>query len=138
MTMTDAKAFMDRFVTFINSGDPQLAEALVAPDAVFHAPGQAEPLRGPGGYLAIIGMMRSGFSDIGWTLEQTVAQGEWIAARFTMRGTHDGNFFGVPASSRKIEVQAMNFYRVVHGKIREEYGQPDFMGLMQQIGAIPG
>jgi predicted ester cyclase len=43
---------------------------------------------GPAGYLAIIGMMRSGFPDIQWTLEEIVAEDDKIAARFTMRGTH--------------------------------------------------
>jgi predicted ester cyclase len=54
-----------------------------------------------------------------------------------MRGTHQGAFFGVPPTGKKIEVQAMNFYRFSSGQIVEEYGQPDLLGLMQQIGAIP-
>ena len=54
-----------------------------------------------------------------------------------MRGTHDGTFFGVPATGKKIEVRAMNFYRLADGKFVEEYGQPDLLGLLQQIGAMP-
>jgi hypothetical protein len=38
-----------------------LAQELISPDAVFHVPGRREPMRGPAGYLAVIGMMRSGF-----------------------------------------------------------------------------
>ncbi len=60
-----------------------------------------------------------------------------LAARFTMRGTHDGAFFGAPATGKKIEVRAMNFYRFSDGMIAEEYGQPDLLGLLQQIGALP-
>jgi steroid delta-isomerase-like uncharacterized protein len=70
-------------------------------------------------------------------LEDTVAEADKVAARFTMRGTHQGAFFGVPPTGKKIEVQAMNFYRFSSGQIVEEYGQPDLLGLMQQIGAIP-
>jgi len=55
-----------------------------------------------------------------------------------MRGTHNGTFFGVPATGRPIKVQAMNFYRFSNGQIIEEYGQPDMLGLLQQIGAVPG
>jgi steroid delta-isomerase-like uncharacterized protein len=82
-------------------------------------------------------MMRSGFSDIQWSLEEAIAEGDKIAARFIMSGTHDGTFFGVPATGRKIEVRAVNFYRFSEGKIVEEYGQPDLLGLLQQIGAMP-
>ena len=53
-------------------------------------------MRGPDGYLAMIGMMRSGFPDIQWTLEEMIAEDDMVAARFTMRGTHRGTFFGVP------------------------------------------
>ena len=99
-------------------------------------------MHGLGGYLAIIGMMRSGFPDIQWALEEIIAEelgaGDMrIAARFTMRGTHQGDFFGIPATGRSIAVQAVNFYRVSNGKIVEERGQPDLLGLMQQIGAAP-
>jgi predicted ester cyclase len=53
-----------------------------------------------------------------------------------MRGTHDGTFFGVPPTGKSIKVQAMNFYRLADNQIIEEYGQPDLLGLLQQIGAV--
>jgi len=137
MTAETNKIVMHRFLEFINTASESLAQRLISPDAIFHVPGRPEPMRGPAGYLAIIGMMRGGFSDVQWTLEETIAEGDRIAARFTMRGTHDGPFFGVPASGKKIEVRAMNFYRFADGKIVEEYGQPDLLGLLQQIGAVP-
>jgi steroid delta-isomerase-like uncharacterized protein len=137
MTIEANKAVMKRFTEFINTASEKLATELVSPNAIFHVPGRPEPMRGPAGYLAIIGMMRSGFPDIQWTLEDTVAEADKVAARFTMRGTHQGAFFGVPPTGKKIEVQAMNFYRFSSGQIVEEYGQPDLLGLMQQIGAIP-
>ncbi len=124
MTPQDSKRFMQRFVEFINTASERLAEELIAPDAVFHVPGRAEAMRGPAGYLAIIGMMRGGFPDIQWTLEQLITEGDMLAARFTMRGTHKGDFFGVPPSGRPIQVQAMNFYRIAGGTIVEERGHP--------------
>jgi steroid delta-isomerase-like uncharacterized protein len=114
-----------------------LAGELISPDAIFHVAGRAEPMRGPAGYLAIIGMMRGGFPDIQWTLEETIAEGDKVAARFTMRGTHEGTFYGVPPTGKKIEVNAMNIYRFSNSEILEEHGQPDLLGLLQQIGAVP-
>ena len=63
-------------------------------------PGRPEPVKGPQGYLEIIAMMRSGFPDIQWTLEEMIVEGDKIAARFIMRGTHQGAFFGVPPTRK--------------------------------------
>ena len=131
------KVVMSRFVEFINTGSEKLAEELISPDAVFHVPGRPEPLRGPAGYLAVIGMMRGGFPDIQWTLEEMIAEDDKVAARFTMRGTHQGSFLGVPPTGKTIAAQAMNFYRLSGGQFIEERGQPDLLGLLQQIGAVP-
>jgi len=128
---------MIRFTEFINTASETLAAELISPDAIFHVPGRSEPMRGPAGYLAIIQMMRGGFPDIQWTLEEMVAEGDKVAARFIMRGTHLGTFFGTPSTGKTIAVQALNIYRLSHGQIVEETGQPDLLGLLQQIGAIP-
>lgn len=129
--------FMRRFVQFINTADEQLGEELIAPNAEFYVPYQSEPLVGVPGYLKAIEVMRGGFPDVQWTLDEFVVDDEKIAARYTMRGTHDGDFFGVPATGKQIGVQSMNFYDVADGKIVGERGLPDLLGLMQQIGAAP-
>jgi steroid delta-isomerase-like uncharacterized protein len=137
MSAESNKLLMSRFVEFINTANEVLAEELVDANAIFHAPVSPDPFIGPHGYLEILGMMRSGFPDIQWTLEEMSAENDTVAARFIMRGTHQATFFGVPASGKKIQVQAVNFYRFSNGKIVEERGQPDLLALLQQIGAIP-
>ena len=137
MTPETSKRVMIRFTEFINTASETLAAELISPDAIFHVPGRPEPMRGPAGYLAIIQMMRGGFPDIQWTLEEMVAEGDKVAARFTMRGTHLGTFFGAASTGKKIAVQALNIYRLSRGQIIEETGQPDLLGLLQQIGAVP-
>src|SRR5215208_1886052 len=115
MSAETNKLVMGRFTDFINTASEKLADELISPDAIFHVPGRAEPVQGPAGYLAIIGMMRGGFPDIQWTLEEMIAEGDKVAARFTMRGTHRGTFFGVPPTGKSIVVQAVNFYRLSRG-----------------------
>lgn len=137
MTIETNKRIMHRFTEFINTVSEKLAAELISPNAVFHVPGSPEALQGPAGYLEIIGMMRSGFPDIQWSLEELIAEGDQVAALFTMRGTHQGVFFAVPPTGKKIDVSAMNFYRLSGGQFVEERGQPDLLGLLQQIGAIP-
>ena len=137
MSAESNKLLMSRFVEFINTANEVLAEELVDANAIFHAPVSPDPFIGPHGYMEILGMMRSGFPDIQWTLEEMIAENDTVAARFIMRGTHQATFFRVPASGKKIQVQAVNFYRFSNGKIVEERGQPDLLALLQQIGAIP-
>ena len=138
MSIENNIQLMKHFVEFINTANVQLAQELISADATFYVPGQPEPMHGPEGYLAIIGMMRSGFPDIQWSLEDKVVEENKVAARFIMTGTHKATFFGVPPTGKIIKVQAINFYRFSNGQIVEEYGQPDMLGLLQQIGAMPG
>lgn len=138
MTTEQNKQVMQKFTNFINTASPALADELIDPEAIFHVPGRPEPLRGPDGYLDIIAMMRGGFPDIQWTLDELICEESKVAARFIMRGTHQGDFMGVAPTGNTIAVQALNIYHLSDGKIVKEYGQPDMMSLMHQIGALPG
>src|ERR671912_1021208 len=100
--METTREFFKLFVQFINTADDNLAQQLISPVAKFYVPGQPEPLQGPKGYLMIISMMRSGFPDIQWTIEDMITENEKVAVRFTMRGTPQGTFLGVPATKRPI------------------------------------
>ncbi|HEX7758728.1 MAG TPA: ester cyclase [Caulobacteraceae bacterium] len=131
------RILFQRFLQFINSASRELAEELVSPDAVFHAPGAPGPLRGPEGYLQLLAMLRGGFPDVQWTLDELVAEGDRLAARFTMRGTHNGPFLGLAPSGKPFVASSMAFYRLADGKIVEETGLPDMLAILQQIGAVP-
>jgi steroid delta-isomerase-like uncharacterized protein len=135
--METTTVFFKQFLQFINTADENLAQQLISPVAKFYVPGQSEPLQGPKGYLMIIAMMRGGFPDIQWTIEDMITENNKVAVRFTRRGTHKGVFMGVPATEKSIVVQAMNFYRLADNQIIEEFGQPDMLGLLTQIGAVP-
>jgi steroid delta-isomerase-like uncharacterized protein len=129
---------LDRFIEFINSGDAKIGQEVISPSALFHVPLGPEPLKGLDGYLQILGMMRSAFPDIQWSLRETVCEDDKVVARFETRGTHRGDFMGVPATGKETVMTALNVYRFEGGMIVEERGQPDIWGLMVQIGAVPG
>ena len=139
MSVEANKRVVQRFTTeCINTANETVAAELITPDAVLHVPpGMPAPPRGPAGYLQIVHMMRGGFSDIQWTLEEMVAEGDKVAARFSLRGTHDGPFFGVPPTGKAIVSTSTSFYRIVNGKIVEDHGLPHMLGILQQIGAVP-
>jgi steroid delta-isomerase-like uncharacterized protein len=137
MTIESNKRLMRKFTEFINSASKQMAEELISPEAIFFVPGHTEPMRGPAGYLAIIGMMRAGFPNIQWSLDELVAEDDKVAARFTMRGLHQGEFFGVPPSGKKIEVKAMNFYRIADESSLKSMVSLIFSGCFNRLEQCP-
>jgi predicted ester cyclase len=66
-----------------------------------------------------------------------IAEGDKVAARLTARGTHNGDFQGIRPTGKPISFTGMRFYRLVGGRIAEEWANFDSLGLMQQLGAAP-
>jgi predicted ester cyclase len=71
------------------------------------------------------------------TVEDMIAEGDTVAFRLTLRGTHEGEFIGVPATGNRIEMTVQNFYRLRDGKVVERWSNPDMLTLMVQLGAVP-
>jgi predicted ester cyclase len=71
------------------------------------------------------------------TLDGIVAEGDEVATRFTLRGTHRGELMGVPATGKDVTVPGITILRFAGGKCVERWSQADFLGMLQQIGAIP-
>ena len=134
--MSTARELIAKFETMINTADENLAAELIAEDAIFYAPTQPEPLKGPKGYLTIVYMMRSAFSDVQWHLEDCVVEQDKIAVCWTCTGTHNGNFMGHPATNKSFEVRCMNFYRLRNEKFTSDIGCPDILGILIQTGMI--
>ena len=82
-------------------------------------------------------MLRSAFPDLNATIEDMVAEGDKVAIRITWKGTQKGDFMGVPPTGKSVSFGVMDIVRVAEGKCVEHWGETDFMGLMQQLGAIP-
>jgi predicted ester cyclase len=81
--------------------------------------------------------MRSAFSDLNVAVEQSLESGDLACAHVTITGKHTGEFMGVPASDRSVEVESIDIIRIEDGKCAEHWGVTDNIALMQQIGAIP-
>jgi len=138
MMVESNRHIMERFTReFLPTGDAALAEEFVSPDIVMYYPGQPEQ-RGLDTLLALVAANREAFPDLVWTVEQMAADGDTVAVRYTMTGTHRGTFAGVASTDKRVAAQSMAFYRLADGKIIEERAQLDMLGILQQIGALPG
>jgi steroid delta-isomerase-like uncharacterized protein len=81
---------------------------------------------------------RNAFPDFYWRVEEQMAEGDMVTTRYTLGGTHRGEFFGVPGSGRRIEITGINIDRFDEsGKLVEEWAEYDLLGAMRQMGAIP-
>jgi predicted ester cyclase len=85
----------------------------------------------------VIAMIRAGFPDINWVIDETVAEGEKVVSRFTWTGTHKGAFLGIPATSNRVTVHGVVIDRLSAGKMADSRILMDTFSLMQQLGVIP-
>lgn len=109
---------------------------LIAKDFVEYGTLSPEPTRGPEGVRASVEMILSAFPDTHVELEDIVAEGDVIAIRATAIGTHEGELMGIEPTGKTIEMLLMAFQRIENGKAVEEWQLVDWLGLLQQLGAI--
>jgi steroid delta-isomerase-like uncharacterized protein len=120
----------------LNRGDIEAAGKYFWEDVVELAP---LPGQGPGlsGLKDVLRGMRAGFPDMHWTVEEQIEEGEKVLTRFVWSGTHRGEFFGVPATGRRVTVWGMVIDRFVDGRIKDTRIIIDALGLMAQLGVFP-
>ena len=82
-------------------------------------------------------LLRTAFPDLRYALEDVIAEGDLVAARYSWRGTHKGEaFLGIPPSGKTILVRGMDFYRLRDGKIVEHWDNVDELGMLSQLGDL--
>jgi steroid delta-isomerase-like uncharacterized protein len=119
-------------------GKPELVDDLLAPDFVRHDPYiEAGEVRGVETVKENIVWFHNVFPDLTCTIEDQIAEGDKVVTRWTVRGTHQGEFFGVPATDEQIEMRSIQIDRFGGGKMVEERAEFDLLGALQQLGAIP-
>jgi steroid delta-isomerase-like uncharacterized protein len=132
------KTVMRRFFEeLFNTGDLSVADEIVGTDYINY---NAAPCETPGreGLKAFVTSLRRSFPDIHFTVEDLIAEDDKVVTRFSISATHQGEFAGIPATGTSVHVTALNIHRLAGGLIHEAWLQWDALGMMQQLGAIPG
>ena len=138
MRVEENKALVRRFTEeFRNRGDLAVADELLAPNYVLHA-GLGGDIHGPEGMKQDIVVARSAFPDLHITIDDMVAEGDKVASRWTIRGTHRGAHtqLGIAPTGKQVTGWGMSIDRIVGGKIVETWNRYDSLGLMQQLEAV--
>ncbi|MCU1404158.1 MAG: hypothetical protein JWQ43_461 [Glaciihabitans sp.] len=135
---TDARSVLHRFVNEVINGrdlDRAMAE-VVAEDFIEQIP---FPGQGPGraGLADVLSGMFAGFPDQHWTIRDTLAENDRVAAYSTWTGTHLGQFMGIPATGKQVSVDAWTIDRYINGQMTESRLIMDVAGLLGQLGVLP-
>lgn len=128
---------MRRAYALISEGDIDGFGALVAADFVEHEelPGLTPTKEG---VLELFRGYRAAFPDLRMDPDEVIASGATTVARVTATGTQDGEFMGMPASGRRVEVRLIDIMRWDDtGLVAEHWGVMDMLSMLQQLGAIP-
>ncbi len=118
----------------INEGDLDALAAVLAEDLVEHdvVPG-IPPTKA--GVIQFFTGMRQSFSSLTLTLDDMIAEGDKVFARVTMTGTNVGEFMGMPATDKQVEVPVADCFRLENGKVAEHWGVTDIGIMREQLGA---
>ncbi|HOT07754.1 MAG: SnoaL-like polyketide cyclase [Methanosaeta sp. PtaB.Bin039] len=136
MSIEDNKEIVRRFFELgPSSGNISAARELLAPDFTLHVPLPAAP--GVQGICDVITTCRAAFEHLNVDVEDMVAEGDRVAARFTASGIHRGEFMGLDPTGKPITMTGIEIFRISNGKIAELWGEANLMGLMMQLGIIP-
>ncbi len=115
-----------------NAANVEEAIRYTAPDCLL----DGQPYGREGDRMRTTAMV-AGFPDGKWILDDAVAEGDKVVARYTFRGTHHGELLGIPPTGKQVTMTGITIYRIVNGQFAEIWESYDKLGLLQQLGVLP-
>ena len=136
MSAEDHKALVQDYIEDVwNQGNLNRADELFAADYRRYTAPTAAPLSRDAQKQRIAGL-RAAFPDVHLTIEDLLVEGDRVACRVSVRGTHQGVFQGIAPTGKQIVVAALDLLRIENGQLVEHWGGPDLFSLLQQLGAV--
>jgi len=136
MSAEESKAVMRRFWEVWEQGNIDLLDELLAPEYINHTLATPDLPPGPEGVKEVVSMFHSAMPDLRVVVEDMIAEGDKVATRYALEGTHKAELFGATPTGRQLSIKSMTVERVSEGKIIEHWRVTDELGMMRQLGAI--
>jgi steroid delta-isomerase-like uncharacterized protein len=121
------------FRDIMSGGEAESGEEILDPMFQFMLPMQSAPIVGYDAFTRFARSLRDAFPDIAFTAIHPVCEGDHVAARLSMSGTHDGEFFGISPTGRKMEWNGLALCRIHDGKLTHVWSQWDETGMRKQL-----
>lgn len=135
MDTDDLKRLVQRYIEEVwNNADAAALDELTNEGYTYHLGGQ--PPRDKSSMHRFLQSVHAAFPDWRVRVEDIVAEGNTVAVRWIGRATHQGPFYGIPPTGKKISVCGINIYKIENDKISQEWEQMDSLGMLQQLGLI--
>jgi predicted ester cyclase len=135
MSTETNKSVIRNMLLALEKGDKQNVDQYIASNWVNHDP-SLPPMQGLEGAKQLIELW-SAFSNRKVTIEDSLAEGDRVAMRFTISGTHTGSLMGIAPTGKTINLTASGIFRIVDGKATDNWVNFDALGMLQQLGAAP-
>ena len=140
--MNDPKQVMIKFVEELwNARRLDVADSIISPNCMTHQLRSGVPMdavaRGPHDIKIDITQWTASFPDLRFSVEQMLCEGDRVGMQLRMEGTQRGEWMGIPASCRKIQIRMFTVHRIAQGKIVEDWFQVEWLGVFQQLGIVP-
>jgi steroid delta-isomerase-like uncharacterized protein len=113
-----------------------VADELLSPDYVFHLPGSPTPVNRDV-TKQVVKMFGTAFPDLRHTVDEMIAEGDVVVARWTVQGTHRGDFQGIPPTGKPVTLSGTTVHHMTGGRIRETWLTFDSLDLLKQLDALP-
>ena len=120
-----------------NKGNLQVTDELFTPNYTHHDASTPDVGRGPESEKKRATLYRAAFPDFRLTIEDLIADGETVMARWSCRGTHKGDLSGIAPTGKQFTISGVSIARFANGKMAEGWVNWDALGLMQQLGVVP-
>ena len=127
------KALVQRLLSEGDMRGVVILDELCAPDYKMYFPSNAEPINLEE-HKQLYQAFKDAFPDMNHTIDTIIAEGDMVSTRETIRGTHNGEFQGIPPTGNKFEMSAICHWRISDGKLVEYWSDGDILGLMTQLG----
>ena len=138
MSVEANKALMRRlYEEVINEGNIDLTDEFFSDDFVEHEVFPGLPTTGPEAPKAAFAMFLAAFPDLQVTPDEMIGEGDKVAVRATISGTHKGEFMGVPPTNKSFEAQLLDIVEIHDGKATAHWGLTDQGAIMEQLGVAP-
>jgi steroid delta-isomerase-like uncharacterized protein len=130
------KAIMRRFWDAWEQGNVDLLDELLVPEYINHTLAAPDLPPGPEGVKEVVSMFHSAMPELRVAIEDMIAEGDKVATRYALQGTHRVHLFGAAPTGRRLSIKSITMERVVGGKITEHWRVTDEMGMMRQLGVF--
>lgn len=137
ISIQENKALIRRFYEEVfNKKNLAAVDKFYAPNHIDHTLPAGLPV-GPEGTKKAIEIIMTAFPDLHVTIEDMIAEGDKVVTRFTTHGTQQGPLGGIPPTGKPVAISTIEVTRIEDGKIIEDWGLDDRLGMLQQLGMIP-